>query len=134
MTDPVTDMLNRIRNAQAVLKETVSVPYSNFKYEIAKIINEKGFVEKIEKKGRQKNKTIEITLKYNKNDKDKKEPFILGLRKISKPSQRIYSGSKEIKRVRGGYGIAIVSTSQGIISSDDARKRKLGGEIICELW
>ncbi len=129
MTDPIADMLNRIRNAQAVLQPTVDIPFSNLKYEIAKILAKYGFVGKIEKKGKKIKKIIEITLKY-----DDKIPAISGLKRISKPGQRIYLPTKKIKRVRGGYGIVIVSTPRGLMADKETRKQRLGGEIICEVW
>jgi small subunit ribosomal protein S8 len=133
MTDPVADMLNRIRNAQAVLKETVDIPLSNLRYEIAKILEKGGFVAEVEKKGKKTKKVIEITLKYNE-----KIPVISGLKRISKPGQRIYKRAKELKPVKGGYGIAIISTSKGggggLMTDKEARKQKLGGEVICEIW
>jgi len=129
MTDPISDMLNRIRNAQAVLQETVSIPFSNLKYEIAKILEKKGFVERVEKKGRKTKRTIEISLKYQD-----KNPAISGLVRVSKPGQRIYTKVKKIKKVKGGYGIAIISTSKGLMIDKEARTQKLGGEVICEIW
>lgn len=129
MTDPISDLLNRIRNAQAVLKEQLSVPFSNLNHEIAKILEKKGFIKKVEKKGRTYKKVIEITLKY-----DEKKPAISGLKRVSRPGQRIYKGFKEIKPVRSGYGILIISTSKGLMTDKEARKQKLGGEIICEIW
>lgn len=130
MTDPITDMLNRIRNAQAVSHQTASIPFSNLKFEIAKILEKEGFIEKVEKKGRKPQRHLLVALKYKKGG----EPAISGLKRISKPGQRIYVGSKKIKRVRGGYGMAIVSTSQGLMSAKEARKKKLGGEVMCEVW
>ena len=142
MTDPIVDMLNRIRNAQAVLKETVSIPFSNLKYEIAKILEKNNFIKAIERKGRKPKKTItrksaiyrvkpviKITLKY----KDE-APAISGLKRISKCGQRIYSSYKKIKRVKGGYGITIISTPKGLMIGKQAKKQKLGGEILCEIW
>lgn len=129
MTDPISDMLNRIRNAQAVLKETVNIPFSNLKYEIAKILKKEGFVEKVEKKGRKIKRMIEITLKY-----ENKTSVISGLARISKPGQRVYFKAKKIKRVKEGYGIAIISTSKGLMVDKEARKEKLGGEVICKIW
>ena len=129
MTDPIADMLNRIRNAQAVLKPTVDVPFSNLKYELAKILVKKGFAEKVEKKGKQIKKVMEITLKY----KDK-IPVISGLTRISKSGQRIYLPIKKIKKVRGGYGMLVISTSKGLMCDTEAKKQRLGGEILCELW
>ncbi len=134
MTDPIADMLNRIRNALMVLHPTVSIPFSKLKYEVAKILEEEGFVEKVEKKGRKVKKVFEITLKYQKGEIEKTEPVIVGLKRISKPGQRIYVKSKEIKRVRDGYGIAIISTPKGMMTDKEARKKKLGGEIICQIW
>lgn len=134
MTDPISDMLNRIRNALMVLHPTVSVPFSKLKYEIAKVLEEEGFIEKVEKKGRKVKKVLEITLKYEKGEIEKTESVISGLKRISKPGQKIYIKSKEIKPVRGGYGIAIISTPKGMMTSKEARKKKLGGEIICQVW
>jgi small subunit ribosomal protein S8 len=129
MTDPIADMLNRIKNAQAVNHPTVEMPFSNFKYEIAKILEKNGFVEKIEKKGRKARKTMEIILKYRD-----KAPVISGIRRISKPGQRIYLSSGEIKKVKEGYGMAILSTSKGLMTDREAKKQKMGGEVLCEIW
>ena len=137
MVDPISDMLNRIRNAQAVLHQMVSIPFSNLKYEIAKILEKEGFIEDVEKKGRKEKKVVEITLKKKEISEESEEeikPAISGLKRISKPGQRIYTGAKEIRRVRGGYGIAIISTPKGIMADKEARRKKLGGEIICEIW
>ena len=127
--DPISEMLTSIRNAQAVSKETISIPFSNLKFEIAKILKREGFVENVEKKGRKMKKNIEITLKY-----DQKKPAISGLKRISKPGQRIYLSWKKIKPVKSGYGIAIISTSKGLMTNKEARKQKLGGEVIAEIW
>lgn len=129
MTDPISDMIIRINNAKSVLHPTVSIPFSNFKYEIAKILEKEGFIAKAEEKGKKIKKTIEITLKY-----DNKTPMISGLRRISKPGQRIYSEAKEIKKVKGGYGISIISTPKGLMTNREARKKKIGGEVIIEIW
>ncbi len=125
MVDPIADMLNRIRNGQAVSKETVDFPFSNLNYEIAKVLEKAGFIGKIEKQ----KKNLEITLKY-----EDKKPFISGLKRISKSGQRIYAPFKEIKKVKGGYGVAVVSTSKGLMTDKEAIKQKLGGEIICKIW
>jgi len=129
MTDPIADMLNRIKNAQAVDHPTVEMPFSNLRYEIAKILEENGFIEKAEKKGRKTKKTIEIILKYQD-----KTPAISGVKKISKPGQRIYLGSAQIKKTKEGYGMAIISTSKGLMTGKEARKQKIGGEILLEIW
>jgi len=129
MSDPVSDMLTIIRNAQAVHRSTVDIPFSKLKYEIAKTLEKEKFITGVEKKGRKIKKIIEITLKYID-----KIPAISGLKKISKPGQRIYLPARKIKRVKGGYGIAIISTSKGLMIDKEARKEKLGGEVICEVW
>lgn len=129
MMDPITDMLNRIRNAQAVLHPTVDIPFSNLKYEIAKILEKQSFIKKAEKKARRPKRIIRITLKYQDQT-----PTISGLKRISKSGQRIYKDHKKIKLVKGGYGIAIVSTPKGLMTNKEARRQKLGGEIICEIW
>ena len=110
-------------------KPAVSVPFSNIKFNIAQILEKNKFVDKVEKKGRKVDKFIDITLKY-----DDKAPAISGIKKFSKPGQRIYIASGEIKQVRGGYGIAIISTPKGLMTNKEARKQKLGGELICEIW
>ena len=129
MTDPITDMLNQIRNALAVQKPEVLVPLSKIKYEIAGILSAEGLVGEIKKTVKGKNKMLKINLKYNEG-----VSIISGMRRTSKPGQRIYAKISEIKRVRGGYGISIVSTSKGLMTNKEARKQKLGGEIICEIW
>jgi len=127
--DPISNMLTAIRNAIAVNHRTVSIPFSNLKYEIAKILEKQGFVEKVRKVGKKTKKSIVITLKYQQGI-----PVISGLKRISKPGQRIYLSSKRLKRVKGGYGIAIISTSKGLMTDREARKQNLGGEVICEVW
>lgn len=130
-------MLNRIRNAQAVFHTTVDIPFSNQKYEIAKILEREGFIEKAEKKGKTTQKVLKIDLKYQKDPlggNRQLKPVILGLKRISKPGQRIYVMSQDIKSVRGGYGIVIISTSRGLMTDKEARKKKVGGEILFEIW
>jgi len=127
--DPISDMLTQIRNAQAVFKTEVLIPFSKIKYQIAKILETEKFIERAERKGRRIKKQIKIVLKY-----ENKAPAISGLKRVSKPGQRIYSPVKKIKPIRGGFGIAILSTSQGLMSDKEARKKKLGGEVLCEIW
>lgn len=127
--DPITDLLNRIKNAQAAQHPTVEVLHSNLKYEIIKILDRRGLIEKAVKNGKKTKKTIEITLKY-----EDKVPAITGLRRVSRPGQRIYLPVNKIRPVRGGYGFSIISTSRGLMTNDEARKQGLGGEIICEIW
>ena len=130
MTDPITDMFNRIKNAQAVRHKTVEIPFSKMKKKIAEILKKEGFIEDFKQIGKVPKKVIKIKLKYD----DNLIPAISGIKRISKPGQRIYKKAKEIKRVKGGYGIAIISTNQGLITDKEARKRKIGGEVICEIW
>mgnify|MGYP001557803065 CR=1 FL=1 len=130
MTDPIADMLIRIKNAQAAGKEAVLIPYSKIKMEIAQILFKKGYIADVVRKGRKLAKTIEVALKYN----EKGEPAISYVRRISKPSKRIYVPSRLIRRVRQGFGMQIISTPKGLLANEDARKTKVGGEVICELW
>ena len=127
--DPITNMLNSIKNAQAVLLPQIEVDFSNLKYEIAKILERKGLVEKVSKSGKKINKTLEIVLKY-----EDKIPAISGLKRVSKSGQRIYLPAHKIKSVRGGYGFSIISTSKGLMTGSEAKKQNLGGELICEIW
>jgi small subunit ribosomal protein S8 len=122
-------MLTQIRNTQAVGHSTLDIPFSNLKYEIAKILVKEGLIEKVERKGKKSKKSIKITLKYQDG-----VPVISGLKRISKPGQRIYLDFHKIKKVKGGYGIAIISTSKGLMTDKEARKQKIGGEVLCEIW
>ena len=130
MTDPIADMLIRIRNAQAVKKDTVQIPFSHIKYQIAKVLEQRKFIKGIELKGRKTRKMLELTLKYDKE----KESVIVGLKRVSKPGLRTYAAAQKIRRVRSGRGIAILSTSAGIMSDSDARRKNVGGEVLCEIW
>ncbi|MBI2175574.1 MAG: 30S ribosomal protein S8 [Parcubacteria group bacterium] len=123
-------MLIRIRNAQAVRKETALVPYSRIKMEIAKLLQQEGFVTHALRKGRKTRKSIEITLAYQENG----APRIHGLRRISKSSRRVYRGVKEMRQVRQGLGTAILSTPKGVLTGISARKEHVGGEVLCEVW
>ena len=128
--DPIADMLTSIRNAQAARKETVSVPYSKIKMEIAKVLAKEKFIKEVDHKGKKVNKTIDIVLNYNGLNR----PAITSLKRVSKPSRRIYSPSSKIKKVRQGFGFQILSTPRGILSGKEARKEKIGGEVICEVY
>lgn len=136
--DPISDMLSMIRNAQAVYKPEVFVPFSKMNYEIAKILEKEGFVGSIRRIGKGVRRKIKIGLKYISVSEDrthlKGQPAIAGLKRISKPGQRLYGTAKSIRPVRGGFGIAIISTSQGLMTDKEARKKRLGGEIICQVW
>lgn len=129
MVDPIADMLTRIRNAQAVSHQTVTVPFSKLKFNLAKILEKEGLVKEAATKGRKTRKVIEIKLKYEKGI-----PTISGLKRISKPGRRIYLKKKELRPVKQGYGLAIISTPSGLMTNKEARKRGLGGEVLCEIW
>ena len=129
MTDPIADMLIRLKNAQAVDHHGVEIPFSNLKHKLAKILLEKELIKGVEKKQNKAKKTLWISLKY-KN----KEPVIEGLRRVSKPGRRVYLPAKKIRLPRGGRGIMIISTPQGLMTGREARKKRLGGEVICEIW
>lgn len=129
MIDPIADMLNRLVNAQTVKKETVEVPFSQQKYAIAKILEKNGFVKSADFKGKRTKKIIEIGLRYEEG-----VPRIVGVKRISKPGQRMYARFGEMRRVKDGRGIAVISTSKGLMSNQEARKEKVGGEILCEVW
>ncbi|MFN3568504.1 MAG: 30S ribosomal protein S8 [Caldimicrobium sp.] len=130
MTDPIADMLSRIRNALMAKKKTVIVPASKMKLEIVKILKDEGFIEDYKYVDEKPQPKIEIILKYT----DNKQSVITGIRRVSKPGRRVYLGYKFIPKVLDGLGISIVSTSQGIMTDHEARKRKIGGEVICEIW
>ncbi len=126
MTDPIADMLTRIRNANQNRSTEVSMPTSKLKVEIAKILSEEGFVGNYEVK----DKTLTLTLKYGQN----KERVITGLKRISKPGLRVYANVEDLPRVLNGLGIAIISTPKGIMTDKNARKNNVGGEVIAYIW
>ncbi len=127
--DPITDMFNQIKNAQAVEKTTAEVPFSKIKSEICQILKREGWIEDFAKKGKKTQKEIKITLKYEDGI-----PRISNFKRISKPGKRIYKGWKELRLIRQGYGASVISTSGGLMSGKEARRQRLGGEIICEIW
>ena len=131
MSDPIADMLTRIRNANTAKHDTVDVPSSKMKLAIADILVKEGFIKKYDVVEDGNFKTIRITLKYGK---DKNEKIISGIKRISKPGLRVYAGKEELPRVLGGLGIAVISTSQGVMSDKKARKLGLGGEVIAYVW
>lgn len=130
VTDTIADMLTRIRNANSMGYEEVSVPSSKLKVELARILKEEGFIKdyKVVSEGVEKN--IQLTLKYGK----KKEKVITGLKRISKPGLRVYVRSDEVPKVLNGLGIAIISTSKGIMTDKEARKLNIGGEVLAYVW
>ncbi len=131
MSDPIADMLTRIRNANTRKHDTVDVPASKMKLAIADILVKEGYVEKYDIVDNGKFKDIRITLKYTA---DKSERIITGLKKISKPGLRIYANKENMPKVLGGLGTAIVSTNVGVLTDKEARQRGVGGEVLCFIW
>ena len=131
MTDPIADMLTRIRNANTAKHDTVDIPVSKIKLSIAEILLKEGYIKSFELVDNGNFKDIRITLKYGK---DKNEKIITGLRRISKPGLRVYASRENMPKVLGGLGIAIISTNQGVITDKEARKLNVGGEVLCYVW
>ena len=130
MTDPIADMLTRIRNANTVGHETVEIPASKMKKAIAEILKEEGYITDFDVIEDDKQGMIKVTMKYGSN----KERVISGIKKISKPGLKVYAKANDVPKVLGGLGIAIISTSKGIVSDKEARKLGVGGEVICYVW
>ncbi len=131
MSDPIADMLTRIRNANTAKHDTVDVPSSKMKLAIAQILLDEGYIKKFDVVDDGAFKTIHITLKYGA---DKNERIITGLKRISKPGLRIYAGKDELPKVLGGLGIAIISTNQGVVTDKKARQLQVGGEVLAFIW
>ena len=129
ITDPIADMLTRIRNANSARHDTVDVPASNMKKSIAQILLDEGYIKSYQIVDDGTQGVIHITLKYNGKDK-----VITGLRRVSKPGLRVYVGADELPRVLRGLGIAIVSTSKGVMTDREARKMNIGGEVLAFIW
>lgn len=131
MSDPIADMLTRIRNANMAKHDTVDVPVSKMKLAIAQILYEEGYINKVEVIDDGNFKSIHMTLKYGS---DKNEKIISGIKRISKPGLRVYAGKDELPKVLGGLGIAIISTNQGVITDKKARQLQVGGEVLAFVW
>ena len=131
MSDPIADMLTRIRNANTAKHDTVDVPASKMKIAIAEILEKEGYIAKQELVADGNFNVIRITLKYGQ---DKNEKIITGLKRISKPGLRVYAGKDELPKVLGGLGIAIISTNQGVVTDKEARALKVGGEVLAFIW
>lgn len=130
VTDPIADMLTRIRNATIARHESVQIPASRMKLAIAKILKDEGFIKDYELVKDSQNRMMRVWLRYT----GKKEPVLSGLRRVSKPGLRVYAGSRQMPRVLGGLGVAIVSTPQGIMTARQARRQNVGGEVLCYVW
>ena len=131
MTDPIADMLTRIRNANTAKHDTVDVPSSKMKLAIAKILLDEGYIKSYELVENGKFNDMRITLKYGAS---KNEKIISGLQRISKPGLRVYANKEELPKVLGGLGVAIISTNKGVITDKEARKLGVGGEVLCFVW
>ena len=131
MSDPIADMLTRIRNANTAKHDTVDVPASKMKISIAEILLKEGYIKSYELVDAGAFKNIHITLKYGK---DKNEKIITGLKRISKPGLRVYANTEELPKVLGGLGVAIITTNKGVITDKEARKENVGGEVLCFVW
>ncbi len=129
-SDPIADMLTRIRNAMAVLHPETTMPSSKLKQEVARILSEEGYIDGYTVEGGRVGENLTIRLRYN----EERVPALTGLNRISKPGLRVYKGATEVPSVRGGIGVAIVSTSDGVMTDREARRRNVGGEILCEVW
>ncbi len=130
LTDPIADMLTRIRNANMAEKKTVQMPHSKMKSELARLLKSEGFIKDYTMENKEGKSVLNLFLKYTVE----REPIIQGLRRISKPSCRKYVASGEVPRVLGGIGVAILSTSSGVMTDNEARKQKVGGEVLCYVW
>jgi len=130
MTDPIADMLTRIRNAQAVRKEDLVLPFSKIKYEILKLLVREGYIESVDKIEEKSYPELHVVLKY----KEDKKAFIEHIKRISKPGQRIYVSKDKLPKILNDFGLAILSTSQGIMTNKKARRVKIGGELLFEIW
>jgi small subunit ribosomal protein S8 len=130
ITDPIADLLTRIRNAQRANHEQVEIPASKLKLEIVRILAEERFIKGYQQVVDDKQGTLRVQLKYGA----RREPVITNLKRVSKPGLRVYKSADELKRVLGGMGIAIISTSKGVLTDSQARRAHVGGEVLCEVW
>ncbi len=130
LTDPIADLLTRIRNGYRAHKERVDVPYSRIKEQIGRVMVEQGYLREVSVVGEGVGKTLRIALRYDAD----RNPVITGLRRESRPSLRVYVGAKSIPQVRKGFGITILSTPAGVLADREARARNVGGEVLCSVW
>jgi len=130
MTDPIADMMTRIRNATTVRHDRADVPASKIKLEIAKILKQEGFIRTFKTLEEGPQGVLRIYLKYA----DDGEPAIHGIQRVSKPGRRVYRGVEELPKVRNGLGVAVISTNRGVVTDEQARSLRVGGEVLCEVW
>ena len=129
MTDPVADMLTRLRNGSKSMHDVVPMPASNVKIALAEVLAREGFIQGYEVVGEGAARVLRCELKYRNG-----RPVLSGLKRVSKPGLRVYKGAHEMPRVQGGLGVTIISTSQGLVTDREARKRRIGGELLCQVW
>lgn len=130
MTDPIADMLARIKNALQRRYQSVEMPQSTLKLEIARLLQQEGFVEAVEVTPHQPRPLMKIRLKYLNDE----QPVIRGIERVSRPGRRVYAGYRELHPIQGGIGVSILSTPEGLMTDEQSRQRRLGGEIICRVW
>lgn len=130
MTDPISDLLTRIRNAASARRESAEVPWSRTKEGLVRLLREEGYIRDYVVEGEGPKKSLKVKIAYSESG----DAIIRGLRRVSRPSLRIYRGADDVPRVRNGLGVSIVSTPQGLLVDREARKRKVGGEVLCEVW
>ena len=130
VSDPIADMLTRIRNANMAEKQSVEMPHSKMKSEVARLLKQEGFIRDFSVENNEGKINLQVSLKYTQE----REPVIQGLRRVSKPSCRKYANAEEIPRVLGGIGVALLSTSSGVITDSEAREKNIGGEVLCYIW
>ena len=134
MLDQISDMLTRIRNAQMAQKKEVFIPASNLKWAIAKILEGRKFIHSIQKIEIQNRPMLKVVLEYRQISRTDRQPAISQIRRVSRQGQRCYVKRDDIRKIRSGYGVAIISTSQGVMAGEDAYRKGLGGEYICQVW
>ncbi len=130
MTDPIADMLARIRNSGTAQHAQVACPSSKLKLAIARVLESAGFLSKVRVEARKGRAVLCFDIRYDQQG----DPMIAGMRRVSRPGCRVYVGSRDVARVRNGLGVAVLSTSSGVVSDEDARSARIGGEILCEVW
>jgi small subunit ribosomal protein S8 len=130
VSDPIADMLTRIRNANMAEKQSVEMPHSKMKSEVARLLKQEGFIRDFSVENNEGKISLQVSLKYTQE----REPVIQGLRRVSKPSCRKYANAEEVPRVLGGIGVALLSTSSGVITDSEAREKNIGGEVLCYIW
>lgn len=130
MTDPIADLLTRIRNANRVRKDWAEMPWSKLKESIARVLVDEGFLHEVTVAENDGRKTLRVTLRYD----EFRQPVLTGIRRVSRPSLRVYVGTREIPTIRKGLGVSVLSTPKGVIADRVARKEKVGGEVLCSVW